>query len=124
MIPKLGELHRVISKTLIGKVAPLSGEEVRFLRKNAGFSSTRFAALIGVGQTHLSKVENGLKHLGVSADKMVRIMAEAASDTERMREILLKHADKKIEKDLGTKVSERKVFRLGDDRWQQVDLAA
>src|SRR6266487_1166795 len=35
-IPRIGQLHRVIVKSLIEQPDPLRGDQVRFLRKNAG----------------------------------------------------------------------------------------
>ncbi len=126
-IPRMGELHRVIAKALIAKETTLSGDEVRYLRKNAGFTGSDFAALIGVSAEHLSRVENSSKEssshgdkdddktvcLGPTADKMVRIVAAYESGGEQFRDVLLDKV-RKIKKRRGLG---RQVFKLGGDRW-------
>src|SRR5712691_6300765 len=59
LIPRIGELHRVITEAFVHKPAPLTGVELRFLRKNAGLAAKKFAALLAVDPAHLSRVENG-----------------------------------------------------------------
>ena len=120
VIPKVGELHRVISHMLIEKKEALAGEEIRFLRKNAAFSGTDFAALIQVRPETLSRAENGHSVLSATADKMVRAIAEAASDGEHVRDLLLNKLNKL--KDEGK--STRKAFKIEDDRWLQLELVA
>jgi len=117
VIPMIGELHRVISRMLIEKNGPLVGEEIRFLRKNVGFSGTQFAALIEVRPETLSRAENGHTTLSATVDKMVRAIAEAASDGEQVRDLLLN----KIQKE---RVSSRKTFKIQGDRWLQLELVA
>jgi YgiT-type zinc finger domain-containing protein len=53
----MDQLHRLISKKLIGKKGRLTGAEVRFLRVSLGFNSSMFAKLLGVDVSHLSRIE-------------------------------------------------------------------
>lgn len=119
-IPKMGELHKVIATVLIKKEETLSGEEVRYLRKNAGLNGTEFAALIGVSPEHLSRVENNNADLSASVDKMVRVYAEDAIGGGHFREVLREKA-RKIKKKKG---ADRKIFRLGGNHWEQLSLVA
>ena len=57
-IPKGEQLDDVIAKVLIQKGEPLSGAEVRFLRKYAELPAKDFARILGVSPEHLSRVEN------------------------------------------------------------------
>ena len=76
VIPRIEELHQVIARALVRKPSMLSGEEIRFLRKHAGFPAKKFAALLGVAPEHLSRVENGHREsLSASADRLVRAIA-------------------------------------------------
>jgi len=114
IIPRLGELHRAIVKYLVFKKDPLTGKEIRFLRKNAGLASNRFAALLGIDPAHLSRIENGKKEtLGAATDKLARAIAGAASDGDNVRDILMELAAR-IEARTAT-------FRLRQNHW---DLAA
>ncbi len=95
VIPRLAELHNVVALDIVNQPGPLSGEEIRFLRKYAGFPAQQFARLLGVSPAHLSRVENGhTAKLGASADRLARALTLAARKTEQAREILLAVADK------------------------------
>lgn len=80
-IPGIGDLNNLISQWLIGKAGRLRGCELRFLRKNAGYSAKDFALLLGVEPSHLSRVENGVVEcLGDSNDHHARLLAKVALD--------------------------------------------
>ncbi len=104
IIPRMVELHDVIGQILINKPGLLNGDEIRFLRKNAGFSAKEFSELVGVNNSHLSRIENGkTASLGASADKLVRAIAEMDSgsvvkNNKRARDILLQKVSKKSQK--------------------------
>ena len=97
MIPKIAQLHRKMVEILIAKPSVLTGPEIRFLRKSAGFPAKEFAALVGVTASHLSRVENvkdGLESLGVPADKLARLLS---TEGESARDGLLKLAKRTLE---------------------------
>jgi putative zinc finger/helix-turn-helix YgiT family protein len=79
LIPRLEELHRVIAKHIVEKSARLTGEEVRFLRKQLGVTAKNFAATIGVDPTTLSAWENG-DAIGGSSDRLIRLTYVIAED--------------------------------------------
>lgn len=58
-IPGVENLHRSLAKSLLMKSGPLLGEEIRFLRKHVGWSSTAFAKHIGVALETVSRWESG-----------------------------------------------------------------
>lgn len=94
-IPHIQELHEVIALLIVNQPGALSGEEIRFLRKYAGFPAQKFARLLGVSPEHLSRVENGHDaKLGGPTDRLVRALALTARKAEEVREILLRVADK------------------------------
>lgn len=114
LITKPAELHRVIAQALLRKPEPLSGEELRFLRKNAGFPAQKFAALLGIDPAHLSRVENGkVDALGPSTDRLARaVVMAAAKGGEDVRKMLLEHADTKQD------LRRRPLFKLEKNRWR------
>jgi DNA-binding transcriptional regulator YiaG len=85
-IPRIDELHRVISSVLIAKSTILSGQELCFLRRTAGISGQDFAELLGISPEHLSRVENGKHAVSNSLDKLSRVLV---SQDTNVREILL-----------------------------------
>ncbi len=117
VIPKIGELHRVIARVLVHKPTLLTGKELRFLRKNEGFPATKFSTLLEVDPSHLSRIENGrTKSLGASADRLARALVMAASSGEAAREVLLRLADE-LKKPRKTK-RPGPVFKLERNRWK------
>ena len=57
-IPCMPDLHKLIAKRIVFQKQPLGGNEIRFLRKNAGLSATRLAELIGVRLETVSRWES------------------------------------------------------------------
>lgn len=70
----LEKLHTLIAHHLIRKADLLTGQEIRFLRKFLGFSSTVFAKLVGYEVEHLSRVENGKHDVQKTFDHLVRLL--------------------------------------------------
>jgi putative zinc finger/helix-turn-helix YgiT family protein len=74
-IPAVPRLNTLIGKFLIEKNAMLTGREIRFLRKNAGLSAKRFARLIGVDSSTVSRWENDNKQKPTpSHDRFIRLL--------------------------------------------------
>jgi transcriptional regulator with XRE-family HTH domain len=121
VIPRIAKLNRLIAKDIAEKPRPLAGEELRYLRKYAGFSAKRFAALLEISPEHLSRIENGhTKTIGAGADKLSRVLGTLLTeDQEYTRKILFQIADDRI----ATERNERKnrairpIFKLLKNRW-------
>lgn len=93
-IPRAGELHQLIANFLVRKPASLSGSEVRYLRKHAGFPVSKFATLIGIGPGYLSRVENNkMEGLGESDDRLVRVISCDCSSVDGLKELLFEVAE-------------------------------
>jgi transcriptional regulator with XRE-family HTH domain len=84
-IPRLPDLLTWIAVTLLSKEAPLTGEELRFLRKRVGKSSKDFAELLGLTSEQFSRIENGLR-LTPSNDKLVRLLVMGLSVVEALKQ--------------------------------------
>jgi putative zinc finger/helix-turn-helix YgiT family protein len=69
---RIGRLNELIAKELLKKNSLLSGNEIKFLRKNIYFSSKDFASELGVGKTTLSKWENEHQPHSEQNDRLVR----------------------------------------------------
>lgn len=79
------DLLTSVAMALLGKEAPLTGDELRFLRKRIGKSSKDFAQLIGKTSEQYSRIENGAV-LTASNDKLVRLMVIAMSVIGALKE--------------------------------------
>lgn len=115
-IPRVGELHRVIARLLLHKPTLLSGDEIRFLRKNAGIPAKDFAVLLQTSAEHLSRVENGhYASLGATADRLARAIIIAATDKDEVGEVLLRRAAALMK--VGRR--RRSILKLEGKRWQE-----
>jgi putative zinc finger/helix-turn-helix YgiT family protein len=76
-IPNMDGLHRSIALRLLCKKTLLSRDEIRFLRKVAGFTATELASNLGVTKTAVSRWENGAK-IGGQSDRSIRILCGLA----------------------------------------------
>lgn len=119
VIPKIVELNRLIAQDLAEKADLLKGDEVRYLRKFAGFSSGQFAILLRMTQANLSRFECGHQaNLGAQADKLARAIAMSAVSQKYMRKILIGIADDPIQaRKRANKARTHPVFRLNRNKW-------
>jgi transcriptional regulator with XRE-family HTH domain len=114
-IPRLGELNRVISRTLAQKTTPLIGSELRFLRKRAGISSKDFADLLLIDPSTLSRAENDKKPLGPQSNLLARAIAVAEIEGgEKTVELLLTKV-----KEHKAKTRKRHQLRFAGNRWTE-----
>lgn len=119
-IPRVGELHRVIADALIHQSRPLAGDELRFLRKNAGFSAQKFSALLRVDPSTLSRVENGKRRtLGTQTDILARAIVVAERGGEAFRKLLLEMAEENQAVRRAKKPSSKHpmLLKLRNNRW-------
>lgn len=72
-IPAIIELNAVIALHLIKKKTFLTGQEVRFLRKNIGLSAKAFSEFIGMDNATVSRWENNKGTIDKSNDRMIRL---------------------------------------------------
>lgn len=56
----MNEIHQLICDFIILKSSTFSGPEVRFLRKNLGYSTEMFAHILGVSKRTIERAENGV----------------------------------------------------------------
>jgi transcriptional regulator with XRE-family HTH domain len=118
-IPKIGELHHVLARGFLRKNGLLAGDELRFIRKQAGFRAQDFAEKIGLDPSYLSRVENGkLDSLGETSDRLARAVAAAVIDPDLLKEIVLRAA---LE---GTPIRKPLQAILKRNRWSAAERAA
>ena len=72
-IPAVKNLLMALARTIVESDAPLTGAEIRFLRKRLGKKSSEFAKIIGVSHEQVSRWENGRNRPEQSADKLIRV---------------------------------------------------
>jgi putative zinc finger/helix-turn-helix YgiT family protein len=70
-IPSIKKLHAKIALELLYKEGPLTGEEIRFLRKEMRLKANELAALLGVHKVMVSRWENNNEKIGPSSDRLL-----------------------------------------------------
>ena len=73
-IPAIERLHQKIAEILFRKPALLTGEEIRFLRKEMELKAVELAHLLGVNKVTVSRWENSATHIGVISDRLIRLL--------------------------------------------------
>ena len=73
-IPNILELHRSIASALAQKPSPLTGPELRFLRKEIGLKAKDLARHLGTTDVNLSRWETGDTPVNPAADRLVRVL--------------------------------------------------
>jgi DNA-binding transcriptional regulator YiaG len=69
-------LHRAIADDIIRNRAQLSGQEIRFLRKEMDLSQSNLAVLLGVDSQTVARWEKNASNIHGSADRLLRVLYE------------------------------------------------
>jgi DNA-binding transcriptional regulator YiaG len=69
---QVDELMHIAAVAILQKPYRLRGEELRFLRKHMDLSQAKFARLLRVNKTTLSKWENNEDPIGLQSDLLAR----------------------------------------------------
>lgn len=72
-IPAVRELHNLLAHMIVRQLAPLSGRDVRFLRKHVGLTARQFAHQIGRTPEWISQIENGHATLDRTNELLFRL---------------------------------------------------
>lgn len=73
-IPNIYGLHDLIAKDLVRKDSPLSGKEIKFLRKQMHLKANELAQILSVHKVTLSRWESGAEKIGIGNDKLIRFL--------------------------------------------------
>jgi putative zinc finger/helix-turn-helix YgiT family protein len=98
LIPKIVELHKVIASCILEQKWPLSGKEIRFLRKNMGMKATDFSHLLGVNKSTVSRWENEKEPFSEIADRLIRLLYATSMGMHEEAQKLAKNILSKIDK--------------------------
>jgi putative zinc finger/helix-turn-helix YgiT family protein len=82
VIPRIGQLHRVLADAFVTQRRMLAPVEIRFLRKHIGLSGAEFAQRMGVSRETVSRWETGAKTMGAVADRLLRLLVVTHEPTE------------------------------------------
>ena len=120
-IPAIKQLMQLIARHLIAKPGPLTGDEIRFLRKRLGEKQVNFSHAVGLEPETLSRAENGHQTLSESNDKLIRLYyALSAFDDDRLneaRESLRKAINEWKQANQG-RLPKKTVVKVTNDEWE------
>lgn len=116
-IPALKDLMVKIARLVVEQEAPLSGEEIRFLRKRLGKKSAEFGKIIGVTAEQMSRWENNNSARSESADKLIRVFYCLLSGDRALHEKVMKHVDAWLATLPGQETAYNFQAKLHDHEW-------
>jgi DNA-binding transcriptional regulator YiaG len=121
-IPRLNELHLLIGKELVCKKELLSGDEVRFLRKEIGMKGKDMAAALSIEPETYSRWENGKRSVASCHDKGLRMMY-VMSASEKFGKVLFQGSRSILSGiAIGKAITPRKRMKISSSEWlQQLD---
>jgi putative zinc finger/helix-turn-helix YgiT family protein len=76
-IPAVTQLHELLAQLIVRKPAPLTGAEVKFLRRRVGLQSKDLAERLGITPVQLSRLETGARRITRPTDLLIRLVAAA-----------------------------------------------
>ena len=87
ILPKVLALHDAIAEAIIMKPDFLSGDEIRFLRKNLRVKAVEWAELLRTKKETLSRWENDERAIGAQSDLLIRYLAARLFEERKGRRI-------------------------------------
>jgi putative transcriptional regulator len=73
-VARILELHETIARGVALQPCPLRGPDVRFLRKQLGYSAKEWATFLRIDISTLSRWENGQQEIGPQSDSLIRFL--------------------------------------------------
>jgi len=123
-IPALDDLMFKNARAIIQKEAPLTGPEIRFLRKRLRKKSADFGRMIGVVPEQVSRWENGDNSPSDSADKLIRVTYSLLSNDSELQQKANKHVDEWLAT-LPTIEPQKNInAELHQNEWETEEVAA
>jgi DNA-binding transcriptional regulator YiaG len=84
-IPAATELFDALARIIVSKVSPLTGPELRFLRKRLRIKAVKFAPMISLSPEYVSSLENNPDPIDPGRDKLVRIIYRAMTTDKTLK---------------------------------------
>ena len=73
-IPRIKELHATIGRAVAMQPCQLRGQDIRFLRRQLGFSAREWATFLRTDTSTLSRWENDQQVIGIQSDALIRLL--------------------------------------------------
>jgi putative zinc finger/helix-turn-helix YgiT family protein len=73
-LKRMPELHATIARAVAMQPCPLRGQDIRFLRKQLGYSAKEWATVLRTDASTLSRWENDQQEIGTQSDSLIRLL--------------------------------------------------
>lgn len=73
-LKRMPDLHATIARAVAMQPCPLRGQDIRFLRKQLGYSAKEWATLLRTDASTLSRWENDQQELGTQSDTLIHLL--------------------------------------------------
>ena len=73
-LTRMPQLHATIARAIALQPCPLRGQDVRFLRKQLGYSAKEWATFLRTDASTLSRWENDQQEIGTQSDCLIRLL--------------------------------------------------
>jgi putative zinc finger/helix-turn-helix YgiT family protein len=73
-LPQIKQLQATIGRAVAMQPCPLRGQDIRFLRKQLGYSAKEWAAFLRTDASTLSRWENDQQDIGIQSDALIRLL--------------------------------------------------
>lgn len=113
-IPAVTQLHELLAQMIIRKPAPITGPEIKFLRRRIGIQAKDFAERIGMTPVAMSRFETGKHRVTRKADLLIRLAAAA---------MIAARDNRPFPTDLVPLVDRLEAWDIGSHRLRHVDAA-
>lgn len=123
-IPAVKQLMQVLARAVVESSAPLTGDEIRFLRKRLGKKSAEFARIIGVSAEQVSRWENSHNPPEQSADKLIRVFYCMLSGDRELRRKVNEEIECWLNALTGEKQSSEIKAKLRNHEWKAEPVLA
>jgi DNA-binding transcriptional regulator YiaG len=84
VFPAFKKLSETLTNMIVQKSTPLTGPEIKYLRKAARKKASDFAQMIGVSAEQVSRWENGHNPPEKSTDKLIRLLVADRTDSRAL----------------------------------------
>jgi len=93
-------LHKTIGTLIISKSGSLSHDEIKFLRKELGWSQAHLGQMLGVASITVRKWESDDQRINSTADRLLKILYKESIDPDSLAKDLIALIDELSQLDL------------------------
>ncbi len=87
-IPDVGELTNALARAIVQKCSPLTGVEIKFLRKRLGLKASEFGQMMSATPEQVSRWENDHNPPTGATDRLIRLAYSFMSRDAKLKGLM------------------------------------